>query len=102
MRSASSRFSPTKQSSAKLPTTFFFFVFGGGSFISGYIYLSCVHNGRNSLLYSGCALSINPVPTRLCRVIYYHGDKKYPFLASGNRVKYHQLPIANGTRFFVQ
>ena len=58
--------------------------------------------GRNSLLYSGCALSINPVPTRLCRVIYYHGDKKYPFLASGNRVKYHQLPIANGTSFFVQ
>ena len=42
--------------------------------------------GRNSLLYSGCALSINPVPTRLCRVIYYHGDKKYPCLASGNRV----------------
>ena len=21
---------------------------------------------------------VNPVPTRLCHVIYYHGDKKYP------------------------
>ena len=42
--------------------------------------------GRNSLLYSGCALSINPVPTRLCPVIICHRDKKYPCLASGNRV----------------
>ena len=26
---------------------------------------------------------LNPVPTRLCHVIHYHGEKK--FLASGNR-----------------
>ena len=36
--------------------------------------------GRNSLVYSGCGLSINPVPAKLCWVIYYHGDKKYPCL----------------------
>ena len=88
MRSASSRFSPTKQSSAKLPTTFFFFVFGGGSFISGLYICHVCTMGGNSIVYSGCASSINPVPTRLCRVIYYQWDKKYPCLASGNRVKY--------------
>ena len=25
-------------------------------------------------------LPVNPIPTRLCHVIYYHGDEKYPCL----------------------
>ena len=59
---------------------FFFFVFGGGSFISGLYICHVCTMGRNSIVYSGCASSINPVPTRLCRVIYYHGDEQYPYL----------------------
>ena len=37
---------------------------------------------------------INPVSTSHCHMIYYHGDKKYPCLKSGNNVRYFLYEIS--------
>ena len=39
-------------------------------------------------IFSYKSIRFNPVPTRLCHVIYYNSNKKYPSLASGNRVNW--------------
>jgi hypothetical protein len=40
----------------------------------------------NSLI--NCKLFLNPVLSRLCHVIYYHGGKKYPFLVEKGSIIY--------------
>ena len=35
---------------------------------------------------------IKPVPTRLCHVIYYHGDKKYPYSVVIRLIAIEKLP----------
>ena len=42
--------------------------------MKGNAYLTVQHNSTTILLHA-----FNPVPTMLCYVIYYHGDKKYPY-----------------------